>query len=315
MSDRPPLQTAQTTPTETLIGQASKPPFLAELGARVRAVRSRQGMTRKSLASAADVSKRHLANLEYGSGNPSIRVLVQVANALQCSLSELTGDITTSSPQWLLLRELLEGRDDATLRRVRIAIGELLGNTIGGDKPKEHHTRIALIGLRGAGKSTLGEMLALELGFPFVELSREIEKLAGCGIAEIRDLYGAQAYRRYERRALEETIHIYPEVVLATPGGLVSDPSSFRVVLESCTTIWLRAAPQDHMNRVAAQGDLRPIAASNEAMRDLVRIIDRRTAFYEKADMVLNTSSQSLQDTFAELRRCVRSALHRAQQR
>jgi XRE family aerobic/anaerobic benzoate catabolism transcriptional regulator len=213
------------------------------------------------------------------------------------------------------LRELLEGRDDATLRRVRIAIGELLGNTIGGDKPKEHHTRIALIGLRGAGKSTLGEMLALELGFPFVELSREIEKLAGCGIAEIRDLYGAQAYRRYERRALEETIHIYPEVVLATPGGLVSDPSSFRVVLESCTTIWLRAAPQDHMNRVAAQGDLRPIAASNEAMRDLVRIIDRRTAFYEKADMVLNTSSQSLQDTFAELRRCVRSALHRAQQR
>jgi XRE family aerobic/anaerobic benzoate catabolism transcriptional regulator len=100
------------------------------------------------------------------------------------------------------LRELLEGRDDATLRRVRIAIGELLGNTIGGDKPKEHHTRIALIGLRGAGKSTLGEMLALELGFPFVELSREIEKLAGCGIAEIRDLYGAQTYRRYERRAL-----------------------------------------------------------------------------------------------------------------
>ncbi|MGK0171959.1 MAG: XRE family aerobic/anaerobic benzoate catabolism transcriptional regulator, partial [Gammaproteobacteria bacterium] len=109
MPDRPPLQPAQTAPTETLMGQASKAPFLAELGTRVRTVRSRQGMTRKALASAADVSERHLANLEYGSGNPSIRVLVQVANALQCSLSELTGDVTTSSPEWLLLRELLEG--------------------------------------------------------------------------------------------------------------------------------------------------------------------------------------------------------------
>ncbi len=149
-----------------------KNPFLAALGDRVRALRSRRGMTRKATALAAGVSERHLANLEYGVGNASILVLLQVAGALQCSLGELIGDVTTSSPEWLLIRELLEQRDDATLQRVRVAIGEMLG-TGGGNAA--HSSRVALIGLRGAGKSTLGQMLAEDLGFPFVELSREIE--------------------------------------------------------------------------------------------------------------------------------------------
>jgi XRE family aerobic/anaerobic benzoate catabolism transcriptional regulator len=283
-----------------------KNPFLVGLGERVRALRSRRGMTRKAVAHAADVSERHLANLEYGIGNASILVLLQVAGALQCSLAELLGDVTTSSPEWLLIRELLENRDEATLRRVRVTVGELLG-TGGGNAARS--PRVALIGLRGAGKSTLGQMLADDLGFPFVELSREIEKFAGCSVAEIQALYGQNAYRRYERRALEEAIQIYPEAVIATPGGMVSDAATFNLLLSHCTTVWLQADPEDHMKRVAAQGDLRPMAASKEAMDDLKGILAGRAAFYSKAEFRLDTSAQPLQPTFAALRDLVRDAL------
>ena len=283
-----------------------KNPFLAALGDRVRALRARRGMTRKALASIADVSERHLANLEYGVGNASILVLLQVAGALQCSLGELIGDVTTSSPEWLMIRELLEQRDDATLQRVRIAIGEMLG-TGGGNEALS--PRIALIGLRGAGKSTLGQMLADDLGFPFVELSRESEKFAGCSVSEIQALYGVNAYRRYERRALEETIQIYPEAVIATPGGLVSDAATFNQLLAHCTTVWLQADPEDHMKRVTAQGDLRPMAASKEAMEDLKGILTGRAAFYSKAQYKLDTSAQPLEPTFVTLRAMARKIL------
>ena len=257
-------------------GGVEKNAFLAALGERVRELRSRRGLTRKATALAAGVSERHLANLEYGSGNASILVLLQIASALHCSLAELLGDVSTSSPEWLLIRELLEHRDEGTLRRVRIAVGEMLG-TGGGNAARS--PRVALIGLRGAGKSTLGGMLAEDLGFPFVELSREIEKFAGCSISEIQGLYGMNAYRRYERRALEEAIQIYPEAVIATPGGLVSDPATFNLLLAHCTTVWLQASPEDHMNRVRAQGDFRPMAASKEAMEDLRHILAGRAAF------------------------------------
>jgi XRE family aerobic/anaerobic benzoate catabolism transcriptional regulator len=287
-----------------------KNPFLVALGDRVRGLRSRRGMTRKAVALAADVSERHLANLEYGVGNASILVLLQVAGALQCSLAELIGDVTTSSPEWLMLRELLEPCDEASLRRVRIAVGELLG-TGGGAAPGQS-SRVALIGLRGAGKSTLGQMLAEDLGFPFVELSREIEKFAGCSISEIQALYGVNAYRRYERRALEEAIQIYPEAVIATPGGLVSDPATFNQLLAHCTTVWLQADPEDHMKRVAAQGDMRPMAASKEAMEDLKGILAGRAAFYSKAELRLDTSAQPLQPTFLALRALVRQKLQLA---
>ena len=283
-----------------------KNPFLAALGDRVRALRGRRGMTRKAVAAAADISERHLANLEYGVGNASILVLLQLASALHCSLAELIGDVTTSTPEWLLIRELLEQRDEAALRRVRVAIGELLG-TGGGNAARS--SRVALIGLRGAGKSTLGQMLAQDLGFPFVELSREIEKFAGCSISEIQALYGTNAYRRYERRALEEAIQIYPEAVLATPGGLVSDPATFNLLLAHCTTVWLQAQPEDHMRRVMAQGDLRPMAASKEAMEDLKDILAGRAAFYSQAEFTVDTSAQPLQPTFQTLREVVRRAL------
>jgi XRE family aerobic/anaerobic benzoate catabolism transcriptional regulator len=283
-----------------------KNPFLVTLGERVRSLRARRGMTRKAVAQAAQVSERHLANLEYGIGNASILVLLQVAGALQCSLAELVGDVTTSSPEWLLIRELLEHRDEATLRRVRVAVGEMLGT---GGANAARSSRVALVGLRGAGKSTLGQLLADDLDFPFVELSREIEKFAGCSIAEIQALYGTNAYRRYERRAMEEAIQIYPEAVIATPGGLVSDPATFNLMLAHCTTVWLQADAQDHMKRVTAQGDLRPMAASKEAMEDLRGILAGRAAFYSKAEFRLNTSDQPLEATFQALRTLVRQAL------
>ena len=289
----------------------AKNPALAALGERVRRLRAARGMTRKAVALAANVSERHLANLEYGIGNASFLVLQQVAGALHCAMAELIGDVSTATPEWLLIRELLAHRDEATLRRAREAIGSLLGTggVGGGASDPARGARVALIGLRGAGKSTLGQRLADDLGFSFVELSREIEKFAGCSIAEIQALYGQNAYRRYERRALEEAIQIYPEAVIATPGGLVSDAATFNQLLSHCTTVWLQAAPEDHMARVAAQGDLRPMAASREAMNDLRQILAGRAAFYSKADMTINTSEASLDDSFQALRRMVRESL------
>lgn len=283
-------------------------PFLIALGDRLRTLRSRKGMTRKAVALAADVSERHLANLEYGAGNASILVLLQVARALQCSLAELLGDVTTSSPEWLLIRELLQGRDEGDLRRARTKLVELFGQTAADGQGR--HARIALIGLRGAGKSALGRRLANDLGYPFIELSREIEQFAGCSIIEIHNLYGTNAYRRYERRALEEAIQIYPEVVIATPGGLVSDSANFNLLLEHCTTVWLQASPEDHLSRVAAQGDMRPMAASREALEDLKRILEGRAAFYSKADLTVNTSVYSEEAAFDRLRQDVRKLLH-----
>ncbi|MBS0406965.1 MAG: helix-turn-helix transcriptional regulator [Proteobacteria bacterium] len=300
-----------TTTTGLAVASAPEPetrhPFLLALGERVRELRARRGMTRKAVALAADVSERHLANLEYGTGNASILVLLQVARALQCELSELLGDVTTSSPEWLLIRELLAGRSEADLRQARQALGELFQDP--GAARRARGTRIALIGLRGAGKSTLGRRLAEDLGYAFIELSREIEQFAGCGIHEIHNLYGTHAYRRYERRALEEALQIYPEVVIATPGGLVSDAANFNLLLEHCLTIWLQADPLDHMARVRAQGDLRPMAASGEAMEDLKRILAGRAAFYAKADLRLDTSEGSEDEVFARLRRLAREAI------
>jgi XRE family aerobic/anaerobic benzoate catabolism transcriptional regulator len=287
---------------------SKRSPFLESLGERVRTLRSRKGMTRRAVAVAADVSERHLANLEYGTGNVSVLVLLQVASALQCSLAELLGDVTTTSPEWLLIRELLGQRSEADLRRARVQLVELFDE---GGNALERKNRIALIGLRGAGKTALGQRLADDMGFPFIELSREIEQFAGCQISEIHNLYGANAYRRYERRALEEAIQIYPEVVIATPGGLVSDSANFNLLLSHCTSVWLQADPSDHMGRVAAQGDMRPMAASREAMEDLKRILEGRAAFYSKADMAINTSGRSEDQAFELLRTSVRQHLQR----
>jgi XRE family aerobic/anaerobic benzoate catabolism transcriptional regulator len=217
-----------------------------------------------------------LANLEYGLGNASVLVLLHVSQALDCSLPELLGDAA-------------QGAASAS--------------------SPSRNARVALVGLRGAGKSTLGSMLAEDLGFPFIELSREIEALAGCSISEILALYGQNAYRRYERRALQEAMSAYPEAVIATPGGVVADPVAFNLLLAQCTTVWLQAAPEDHMKRVIAQGDTRPMAATQEAMDDLKAILAGRTPFYGKAALHIDTSAQPIDRTFALLRDRVRAAL------
>jgi XRE family aerobic/anaerobic benzoate catabolism transcriptional regulator len=268
---------------------------------------NRNGITRKSLSQATGVSQRHLANLEYGSGNVSVLVLEQVAVALHCSFAELIGDFTTASPEWLMIRSLLENRDQQTLYKARLAVGEIIGNL---DEAPANGSRIALIGLRGAGKTTLGLKLAAELGFPFIELSREIEKLAGCSIAEIQDMYGPSAYRRYERQALQQSIQLHGEAVIATSGGLVSEPGNFNLLLSNCQSIWLQANPADHMQRVIEQGDFRPMAGTNEAMEDLKGILSAREPFYSRAQYRLDTSQQSLSATLDLLSQLVNNLLN-----
>jgi len=279
-----------------------KDPFLAALGERTRALRARRGLTRKGLAKAAGVSERHLANVEVGVGNASVQFLRQLAQALNCSLAELVGDETASSPEWLMIRELLRGRGEAELLQARGALAALFGAPA---SQAARRQRIALIGLRGAGKSTLGRALADAWRVPFVELNRSIETLAGCTLSEIHSLYGPAAYRRYEKRALEEAIQRYPRAVIATPGGIVSDPATFNLLLAHCYTVWVRATPEEHMDRVLAQGDTRPMAGNDgnvEAMNDLRRILESRAAFYSKADAVFDTSAMSPEAALAGLR-------------
>lgn len=283
-------------------------PFLVALGERVRSLRARKGMTRRALALASDVSERHLANLELGVGNASILVLRQVAQALSAPLAELLGDETTASPEWLMIRALLRGRVDDDLRRGRLALTQLFGQA---GEPDARARRIALIGLRGAGKSTLGRLLADDLGVPFVELNREIERVAGCGISEIQNLLGQAAYRRYERRALEEAIHLYPDAVIATPGGIVSDPATFNLLLTHCFTVWVKATPEEHMQRVVAQGDMRPMSGNREAMEDLRRILAGRAAFYGRADLTVDTGGRTVDASFRQIRDEVHAAIGR----
>lgn len=298
MSSRPEVST-----DESADQLRTDQPVVLAFGERLRTLRARRGLTRKAVAQASQLSERYVAHLESASANPSLVVLDQIARGLHCSIAELAGDVTGSSSEWLLIRELLDGRSDADLRRARDALGELFGT---GQSPRSRTRRIALVGLRGAGKSTLGPMLAEDLELPFVELNREVERIAGCSVREIQDLYGGAAYRRYERRALEYVLENYAEVVLATPGGLVSEPSTFNLLLGECTTVWLQAKPEDHMGRVALQGDFRPMSASKEAMTDLKRILDGRSSFYGKANLTVDTSAQALPETFEVLRTRVR---------
>lgn len=275
-----------------------KDPFLAALGERVKLLRARRGLTRKALAQLADVSERHVANVESGVGNASIQFLRQLCGVLNCSLAEMTGDETASSPDWLMIREILRGRSDDELAKARAVLGDLFASTT---SEASRRQRIALIGLRGAGKSSLGSMLAASLGVPFIELSQQVEQLAGCSIAEIHALYGQAAYRRYEQRALEEVIRQHPRVVIATPGGIVSEPATFNLLLSHCYTVWLKASPEDHMSRVLAQGDRRPMAGNHEAMDDLKRILESRAQFYSKADKTFDTSDMSADAAFERL--------------
>jgi XRE family aerobic/anaerobic benzoate catabolism transcriptional regulator len=276
--------------------------YLTALGERVRAIRHRRGLTRKRLAETAGVSERHLANLETGQGNASVMLLRDLARALGSSIAEIVGEDSPGGGEWTRIREMLRGRDEAALARARKTLADALGTA---PPPASRDGRIALIGLRGAGKSTLGRMLADELRVPLVELDRVVERMAGCDVAEIHSLYGPAAFRRYELRALEETIAAHERAVIATGGGLVTEPSTYDLLLAQCFTVWLRASPDDHMKRVIAQGDLRPMAGNAEAMDDLKRILAAREAEYARADRAFDTSAEPLAQVYLALRNAI----------
>ncbi len=277
--------------------------FLLRVGERVREARARRGMTRKLLARDSGVSERYIAQLESGQGNISILLLRQIAQAMNLSADDLVRD-TPDRPDLTLLVETLRRLNAAELTDAR----QTLNAMFGGAAARERGKRIALIGLRGAGKSTLGAMLARDLRVPFIELDREIERVAGASLAEIFDLYGQAAYRRYERRALETVLEGNDRAVIATGGSIVSEPGTYDLLLTACYTIWLTAAPEEHMGRVVAQSDLRPMAGNDEAMADLRRILDGREALYAKADARVDTSGATVAASLKRLKTAVRAA-------
>ncbi len=274
--------------------------FLGRLGSRVREARERRGLTRRSLAAASAVSERHLAGLEAGQGNISVLLLRKVATTLGLSVSDLVRDPENGAVELTLIAELVRRLPRNRLARVHAQLQRDFGNGT-----SARSGRIALIGLRGAGKSTLGAALASELKLPFIELDREVEREAGTGLQEIFLLYGQQGYRRYEQRCLEKTIEAHPRCVIATGGSLVSEPVTYDLLRSACFTVWLKAKPEEHMSRVIAQGDTRPMAGNARAMTDLKRILQSRAALYGEADATVDTGGRSLKQSLKDLRHAI----------
>ncbi len=297
------MPAAVSTSGETS-AHGSETDYLAHLGVRVRETRARRGMTRKILARDSGVSERYLAQLEAGQGNISILLLRQIAKALDIPLETLILDGPEPPVDLVHTNEFLRQLSPEDLA---IARRMLVQHFVGVDL-QARGNRIALIGLRGAGKSTLGAMLAEKLAIPFIELDRLIEQESGVSLSVIFDLYGQSGFRRMERRCLDQVIECYPRFVLATGGSLVSEPATFERLLAMCYTIWLRAKPEEHMQRVIAQGDMRPMADNRESMSDLKRILEVREPLYRKADMTLDTSGYSLPECLTMLQHAAAQA-------
>lgn len=278
-------------------GNASESSYLAQLGERVRETRARRGMTRKLLARDSGVSERYLAQLETGQGNVSILLLRQIARALDIPPETLVMEGPDPSVDLIHANEFLRRLPPEELAEAR----RLLVQHFSGVDLEARAGRIALIGLRGAGKSTLGAMLAQKLSVPFIELDRQIEQESGVSLSVIFDLYGQNGFRRLERRCLDDVVERHPRFVLATGGGLVSEPATFERLLTTCFTVWLRATPEEHMQRVIAQGDMRPMADNRESMTDLKRILAVREPLYRKADRAVDTSGYSFPESLEML--------------
>lgn len=274
--------------------------FLASLGKRVRELRERRGMTRKLVARDSGVSERHLAHLEAGEGNVSIVLLRHIARALNVTLGELLSSDAEDTVERRLIRRFLERMPQHRLEEVVFRLMRDFGH-----EEAVRRNRVALIGLRGAGKTTLGKRLAREMGVPFIELVAEVEKDIGMPVSEVFSLYGQAGYRRLEKRTLERVLKQHERAVFSIGGGIVSQTETYDLLLSSCFTVWLKARPEDHMARVIAQGDLRPMAGNDEAMEDLRRILEAREALYGKADTSIETSDASEDETFNRLRQLV----------
>jgi len=291
---------AGETPQKSRSTAAADEAFLRALGERVRDARARRGMTRKILARDSGVSERYLAQLESGQGNASVLLLQRIAAALNLSLTEFLQQDAEQPVELALIRQFLQR---LPVQRLPLVRSQLLRDY--GTADTDRMKRIALIGLRGAGKSTLGSRLAKELEMQFIELDREIEREAGTSLSEIFLLYGQGGYRRYERRCLENVVKNNQRAVIATGGSIVSEPGTYDLLLSTCRTIWLKAQPEEHMARVLAQGDTRPMTGNREAMEDLHRILRGRNALYGRADITVDTAHKSIEQSLQQLRKAV----------
>ncbi len=281
--------------------------FLEQLGRRVRTMRALHGMSRKVLAKVSGISERYIAQLESGKGNVSIVLLRRVSGAMGAHLEDLI-PAAEPSPDWPVIRDLLR---KATPNQIAHAKDILSGQTSGASALRRTpFAGIALIGLRGAGKSTLGKMLAKKIGWSFVELNKEIEAQNGLSVAEIIALYGQEGFRRMEQAALGQLLARKELMVLATGGGIVSEPLTFDLILSSFYTIWLKAEPEEHMARVRRQGDLRPMADDRSAMAELRTILLSREPLYSRASAVVDTAGLTVDAAAARLIDAVAPVLH-----
>jgi XRE family transcriptional regulator, aerobic/anaerobic benzoate catabolism transcriptional regulator len=275
--------------------------YLRRLGERVRTLRNQRGMTRKALARHAKVSERYLAQLEAGLGNGSIVLLRRISRAIGLPVTQLVHEGSEPALDLVLLSQFLERLSPAALADAR----DLLLKHFSEPSEDMRRRRIALIGLRGGGKSTLGRLLAERLGVPFIELDREIEKRSGATLSEIFDMFGQETFRRAEREALDDVLRQHKSFVVATSGSIVTEPGTLELLLASCFTVWVRAEPEEHMKRVMAQGDMRPMANSARAMEDLISILRSREPLYAKAEVALATSGKTPEQNLAELLRLI----------
>ena len=275
--------------------------YLRALGERVRTLRNQRGMTRKALARHAKVSERYLAQLEAGLGNGSIVLLRRISRAIGLPVTQLVHEGSEPALDLVLLTQFLERLPPPALNEAR----ELLLRQFSAPSDNARRRRIALIGLRGGGKSTLGQLAAERLGVPFIELDREIEKRSGTTLSEIFDMFGQETFRRAEREALDDVLRRHQSFVIATSGSIVTEPGTLEVLLASCCTVWVKAEPEEHMRRVMAQGDMRPMAKSARAMDDLISILRSREPLYAKAEIVLSTSGRTPEQNVAELLRLI----------
>jgi XRE family aerobic/anaerobic benzoate catabolism transcriptional regulator len=275
--------------------------YLRRLGERVRTFRNQRGMTRKALAHHARVSERYLAQLEAGLGNGSIVLLRRISRALGLPVTQLVHEGSEPALDLVLLWQFLERLSPPTLTEAR----DLLLNHFSEPSDDARRRRIALIGLRGGGKSTLGRMLADRLSVPFIELDREIEKRSGATLSEIFDMFGQETFRRAEREALDNVLRQHRGFVMATSGSIVTEPGTLELLLASCFTVWIKAEPDEHMRRVMAQGDMRPMANSARAMEDLISILRSREPLYAKAEVALTTSGRAPEQNLVELLRLI----------
>jgi len=275
--------------------------YLGRLGERVRTMRNQRGMTRKALAQYADVSERYLAQLETGEGNCSIVLLRRIARAMSVPVARLVSEGSDPPLDAVLFSQFLDRLSPGALKQVRELVLRHFGEPFG----EFRRRRIALLGLRGSGKSTIGRLLAERIEVPFIELDREIERLTGTALSEIFEMFGQETFRRAERDALEHVMQQHQEFVMATSGSIVTEPGTLELLLSSCFTVWMRAEPNEHMSRVVAQGDLRPMASNPRAMEDLMSILLSREPLYAKADVTLVTTGKTPEQSLAELRELI----------